>query len=198
MLPPLVLASSSPRRRELLRELEVGFEIVAPEVDETPLPGEPPWALVTRLARAKARSVSKQFSGRLVLGADTVVALDGELLNKPAHREEARRMLERLSGRVHEVWTGVCLARDARVLEIFATVSHVRFRVLSPAEIEAYLDTGEGYDKAGGYAAQGSGRQLIEVIEGSLNNVIGLPTEELRPRLSRHLWTAAPREAEGR
>ncbi len=192
----VVLASASPRRRELLASLGMEFEVVVPEVDETPLPEEPPWACATRLAKAKARAVPAQYPRYLTLAADTVVALGQRLFNKPANAAEARWMLEQLSGQTHTVWTAVCLAREDRVLELFADVSRVRFRRLSAEEIAAYVASGEGFDKAGAYAAQGLGRDLIERIEGSVSNVIGLPVEELQRRLARHLpegtWRQVP------
>lgn len=187
MTSRLILASSSPRRRELLTRLGITFDTVPAEVDETPLAGEPAWACVTRLARTKALHVSRRLPTFLTLAADTVVALDGRLFNKPADAAEARCMLAALSGRTHEVWTGVCLASEGRVRELFAVTSWVRFRRLSQGEIEEYVATGEPLDKAGAYAAQGRGRELIERIEGSVSNVIGLPVEELQVRLTRYL-----------
>ena len=197
MRPRLVLASSSPRRRELLARLGIAFDVVPAGVDETPLPNEPAWACATRLARAKALEVSGRLPDVLALGADTVVALDGRLFNTPADAAEACRMLGELSGRTHEVWTGVCLAASGRVRALFAVTSWVRFRRLSREDIERYVATGEPLDKAGAYAAQGCGRELIERIEGSVSNVIGLPVEELRVRLARHLPEGRATQVEG-
>ncbi len=190
--PFLVLASRSPRRADLLTLIGAWFEAVPADVDERPEAGERPDAHVLRLAEAKARAAAGRAGsapaeggaaepGRLVLGADTVVTLDRAILGKPADAEEAARMLGSLSGRVHEVWTGLFLydaARDRGFGE--AVRSIVKFSALRPEEIEAYVSTGEPLDKAGAYAVQGYGAAFVEAIEGSYTNVVGLPLGHLR------------------
>jgi septum formation protein len=166
----LVLASGSPRRRELLAHLGVPFTVVAADVDETPRPGEGPVELVRRLAAAKAAAVD----GDPVLAADTVVELDGEILGKPADAAAARRMLARLSGRSHHVHTGVALRAGER-LDVEVVTTAVTFAALTPEAIEWYVATGEPLDKAGAYAIQGAGGVFVESIHGSASNVVGLP-----------------------
>ncbi|MDP3937850.1 MAG: Maf family protein [Deltaproteobacteria bacterium] len=191
-MPRLVLASRSPRRKELLEQAGLHPEIVAAEVDETPRPGESPRRYVRRLAVEKARGAGSILRGAgpaLVLGADTAVVLDGELLGKPADRADARRMLQQLSGRVHQVLTGFALlsidgpgesARGRLAPASPAVVATtVEFKTLREDEIEAYLFTGEPFDKAGGYAIQGAGAFMVRRIRGSHSNVIGLPVCEV-------------------
>ncbi|MEK7348316.1 MAG: Maf family protein [Candidatus Eisenbacteria bacterium] len=184
--PLLILASRSPRRADLLRLVGARFEIVPADVDERALPEERAEAHVLRLAEAKARAAVGEAAPAaaeetLTLGADTVVTLDRSILGKPADDAEARRMLESLSGRVHEVWTGLFLfdpARDRGVGE--AVRSIVKFSRLAPDEIDRYVATGEPLDKAGAYAVQGYGAAFVEAIEGSYTNVVGLPLGHLR------------------
>jgi septum formation protein len=164
-----VLASGSPRRRQLLEQLGLKFEVRAPDVDESVLPGEQPAAYVERLARAKAAAVS----GAIVLAADTTVAVGAEILGKPADAGDARRMLQLLSGREHSVFTGIATHRGSRVVE-----TKVAFKPLTAAEIEWYVGTPEPYDKAGGYGIQGLAAAFITHIGGSPTNVIGLPLPE--------------------
>jgi septum formation protein len=177
MTPRLVLASRSPRRRELLAQLGIAVEIRPADADETVLPGEPPRAYVLRVARDKARAVA----GELVLAADTAVVLGAEVLGKPSGADDARRMLRALSGTVHEVLTAVCVRRTdaggARELEA-VVATKVRFSPLSAAEIDWYVATGEPLDKAGAYAIQGSGGAFVLAVEGSVSNVVGLPLAE--------------------
>jgi nucleoside triphosphate pyrophosphatase len=178
--PVLVLASSSPRRRELLRWLVGEYAIDVPVVDETPGDGEPPTALVARLARAKAAAVGARRPADWILAADTIVELDGAILGKPANAREARDMLDRLAGREHRVLTGFALlAPGGAVHAEEVVVSCVRFREISPRALAAYAASSEPLDKAGGYAAQGLGAALIQRIEGSVTNVIGLPLLEV-------------------
>jgi septum formation protein len=166
----LVLASGSPRRRELLAQLGVAFRVVAPDVDETPRPGEAPRDLVRRLATAKAAAVD----GDPVLAADTTVEIDGEILGKPTDDDDARRMLRRLSGRAHKVHTGVAVrAGGRRGLDVVTTI--VTFVPLQPAVVEWYVRTGEPLDKAGAYGIQGHGGIFVEHVRGSVSNVVGLP-----------------------
>ena len=184
--PRLVLASASPRRRELLATLGLVFEVRPSDLDETPRPGEAPEALAIRLALAKARAVAR--AGELVLGADTVVALGDEPLGKPADAAEARTMLARLSGRRHRVWTGVALVEQdvrRRREAVRAARTEVEFRPLTAAEIDAYVATGEPLDRAGAYAIQGGAAAFAARVEGSLSNVVGLPLELLLDLLAR-------------
>jgi septum formation protein len=165
----LVLASQSPRRSELLRSAGIGFRVQAADVDETPFPGELPVNYVRRLARAKAEAVA----GDLVLGSDTAVVIDGQILGKPADAEDAARMLRLLSGRSHEVITGICLkGREVWVAHESTTVLFCR---ISEEEIQRYVESGEPMDKAGAYAIQGLASCFVERIEGSYSNVVGLP-----------------------
>jgi septum formation protein len=174
------LASTSPRRRELLGSIGLGFSIRPAAIDESPLPGESPERHVTRLALGKAGAVGRP--GELVLGADTVVVVDGDILGKPEDPADARRMLGRLQGREHRVLTCVALrevAEDRRgATDRVASVideSAVRMRRLGGEEISWYVATGEPADKAGAYALQGIGGLFVESIRGSSSNVIGLP-----------------------
>ena len=177
--PDLVLASASPRRRELLRQIGVTFRVAPADVDETVLPGETPADYVVRLARAKALEVMRREGGALpVLGSDTAVILDGEILCKPLDRADAERMLGRLSGRTHEVFSAVALALSPeRVLDRL-NVTRVTFAELEPAWIRAYCETGDPMDKAGAYGVQGRAAEKISRIEGSFYGVMGLPLFE--------------------
>ncbi|HJQ96685.1 MAG TPA: nucleoside triphosphate pyrophosphatase [Candidatus Polarisedimenticolaceae bacterium] len=181
-MPPLVLASASPRRRALLSALGLAFELVIPDVDESVLPGETARAHVERLAAAKTRAASSLVAARaaLVLAADTTVTLDGTILGKPQDAAEALAMIERLSGRCHDVLTACRLLRTDDGRQASATVrSAVRFRPWDEALARWYVATGEPMDKAGAYALQGRGVLLTDGIEGSWSNVVGLPLEAL-------------------
>ena len=180
----LVLASASPRRRELLGQLGLRFEVSPADIDETPRPGEAAAAYVNRLAREKARAVASRRPGAWVLAADTTVALGDELLGKPRDAAEAREMLGRLSGRTHAVHTGVALAGPGPELSTGVS-TRVTFRALSPEEIAWYAATGEPLDKAGSYAVQGKGGFLVAAVDGSPTNVIGLPLGETLELLAR-------------
>ncbi len=170
----LILASGSPRRRELLRTLGLRFTVRPARIDESYLVGEPPDQHVQRLAREKAEAEARP--GELVLGADTVVLLDGEVLGKPADREDAAGMLRRLAGRQHRVLTGVALHEPARGRsEEALEISVVKMAPLSDEEIEWYVATGEPLDKAGSYAVQGVGALFVESVQGNYSNVVGLP-----------------------
>jgi len=172
--PVLVLASASPRRRQLLEMLGIEHRVVPPDVDEAHRAGEAPADYVVRLARDKARAVSGRDPRPLVLAADTTVILGDELFAKPATVGEAVEMLGRLAGRTHQVYTGVALAQGERV-ETALDVSDVTFRRLSRDQIANYVATGEPMDKAGAYAIQGKGAALINGIRGDFFGVMGLP-----------------------
>jgi septum formation protein len=152
----------------------VRFDVVPAAVDEAPLPGEAPAPYVERLARAKAEAVARDHPGRLVLGADTTVTVDGEILGKAADADEARGMLQRLAGRAHEVHTGVALLRDADATVSSAT-TRVWFAAMTSEDIGGYLETNEWHDKAGAYAIQGRISRFVDRVEGSYTNVVGLP-----------------------
>jgi septum formation protein len=176
----LVLASASPRRRELLAQAGFAFSVRAAEIPEDPHANEDPIAYVTRLAREKAEAVFRQISSeesappQVVLGADTTVTLDNQILGKPADASDAARMLRLLSGRTHLVMTGVAVVTPQNA-EVAAEVTAVRFLTLSDREIEDYVATGEPMDKAGAYAIQGRAARWIPRIEGCYFNVVGLP-----------------------
>jgi septum formation protein len=171
---PIILASGSPRRRQLLEMLGIAFRVVVPDVDEGRAPAELPEGYVTRLAREKAASVAGREPGGVVLAADTTVVMRGHIFGKPETPAEAADMLHRLEGRKHQVMTAVAVARDRR-LEHALDVTDVTFRPLSDAQIAAYVATGEPLDKAGAYAIQGKGAALVEGIRGDFFGVMGLP-----------------------
>lgn len=180
---PFVLASASPRRRELLRGLVPEFEAISPDVDETP-ETELPVACAERLAILKARRGLEMRPGSLVLGGDTVVWLEGAgMLGKPTDEADAVRILMTLSGKEHSVFTGVALVWPGGERS-FVVESRVRFRAFSEDEAMAFVATGEPMDKAGAYGYQGAGRALVEAVEGSETNVIGLPMERLVEELA--------------
>ena len=174
---PLILASQSPRRSELLATAGIPFTVRVADVEEIRTPGEPPDDYARRLARAKAEAV---WQGRdeIVLGADTIVVLSQEVLEKPRDAADARAMLRRLAGREHTVITGICLRHPAGA-EVDSTATRVRFTPLSDAEIDAYVATGEPMDKAGAYAIQGLASKFVEWVEGCYFNVIGLPLSQV-------------------
>jgi len=176
-VPPdvLVLASASPRRAELLRAAGIRFEVVTADVDERQHSGEDAESYVRRLAAAKATRVAAAHPGRAVLGADTTVVVDGDVLGKPADAAEAATMLARLSGRSHLVLTGVCLIDPTGHADASVAFTTVEFRPLLADEIEGYVATGEPMDKAGAYAIQGGAGPFVTRIEGAHDNVVGLP-----------------------
>lgn len=186
MLPPLVLASTSPRRRWLLEKLGRPFDVIGPDVAEVARADEPPDAFARRMAEEKARDVAARRADAWILAADTVVALDMRVLGKPSDPADAVAMLTALAGRTHTVFTGVALVRPGGALAECAVVgTPVAFRPLTRAEIDAYLATGEPFDRAGAYAIQGEGAHLVDRVEGSYTNVIGLPVPEVAARLRR-------------
>lgn len=186
MMPTLTLASASPRRRQLLEMLHLPIRVVPSDVQEIPLPRETPAAYSRRLARDKARAVP----GQLVLGADTIVVLDDEILEKPSDAEHAVAMLQRLQGRRHTVITSICLIADGRELEA-ADETVVVFREADEAYLRAYVATGEPMDKAGAYAIQGGGGAFVDHIEGRRDTVIGLDLASTR-RLLRMAGVTVP------
>ncbi|NSW57213.1 MAG: septum formation inhibitor Maf [Armatimonadetes bacterium] len=188
----LILASASPRRRELVRAIGVPFEVVVSDAPE-PVREEQEACreYAVRMALGKARAVANEYPGRWVLGADTIVVIDDVVLGKPADAENARQMLRLLSGRAHEVHTGVALVRsgenDSRAEHTAVATTQVRFRDLTDAEIERYIATGEPLDKAGAYGIQGHGGALVSEYSGSYTNVVGLPVEVVAEMLSTHM-----------
>jgi septum formation protein len=173
---PLVLASASPRRQALLAQLGLTFHVDPPDVDESAQPRESPRTYVSRLAKQKAEAVSRRHPGSVVLGADTTVAVEGEVLGKPKDAAEALAMLQRLTGRTHHVWTAVATAGPYRAVQ--AVETRVTFAQSTPEALAYYAASGEPLDKAGAYALQGKGAFLVERISGSHSNVIGLPLVE--------------------
>jgi septum formation protein len=192
----LVLASASPRRAEILRNAGIAFELRPTVIDESLREGETPEHYVLRLALEKARAAADEVIGAqssldsaVFIGADTTVVADGEIMGKPMSEEEARRMLRRLSGRVHEVHTGLALVRRPGAWErIVEEVTGVTFNKLSDAEIDTYVATGEPFGKAGGYAVQGIAGRYINRIEGDYFNVVGLPLARMYSLLRDAGW----------
>lgn len=185
----LLLASGSPRRRELLAQIGLPFHVAPVPVDETPQPGEAARDYVSRLAAAKCRAAAEVFASwlvpgqpRAILAADTTVVLDGQILGKPVDDAQARTMLAELSGRTHEVMTALTLCNASDTVSEAVAVQ-VRFRALTHHEIEAYVRTGEGRDKAGGYGIQGIGGIFAEQINGSYSAVVGLPVASVETLL---------------
>lgn len=179
-IPSFILGSASPRRHDLLVSAGLAFEVDPAAIEEDPPENETPTQYVRRLALAKATHVAQRRAGqgdtRPVLAADTIVVLDGEVIGKPSSREVARRQLQRLSGRTHHVVTGFCLLQiGAGTEQVEDVTTEVQFKRLDPEEIEAYLDTGEWQDKAGGYAVQGRAAYMVRSVVGSYTNVVGLP-----------------------
>jgi len=177
---PIYLASRSPRRRELLQQMGVDFAVISADTDESVSPDEQPAEYVQRIAREKAQAGLSSLNGletRPVLAADTAVIVDGEIFGKPVNDDAARRMLKQLSANTHQVMTAVALAFNGDI-KLALSVSEVRFSLLSESEIDWYLATGEGKDKAGSYAVQGLGALFIEEIRGSYSGIMGLPVRE--------------------
>lgn len=183
-LPPLILASASPRRAELLRQLNLEFEIVPSEAPETFDDYLSPLELCQLNAHRKARAVAKKTPDSLVLGADTLVFLDHTIFGKPADMGHAKSMLAQLQGRTHQVVTGVCLIHlRSHHEKIFAVSTDVVFRALTPSQINEYLAKVNPLDKAGAYAIQEKGEFIVSEISGSFSNVVGLPMEQLQAEL---------------
>jgi septum formation protein len=180
---PLLLASVSPQRRAILGQLGLPFDVVAPRYDEAPIDGLSPVDLVRAHAQGKARSVADEAGERPVLGVDTAVVVDGEVFGKPADATEAERMLEGLSGRTHEVVSGLCVVTPGWE-ELLDETTRVTFRTLAPRDIASYLAAEEWEGRAGGYAIQGRGAALVTRVEGDYLNVVGLPAAALVGLLS--------------
>jgi septum formation protein len=187
LVPPLVLASQSPRRAELIGRLGLEFETLPADIDESYLAGETPEAHAERLSREKALKIAADRPEALVVGSDTIVVVDGDVLGKPRDREHAVEMLMRLSGREHEVCTGVAVAHRGRVESGLERV-RVRFRALDRRACEEYVDTGEPMDKAGAYGIQGFGSAIVERIDGDYFAVMGLPVVRMLTLIERHGW----------
>jgi len=182
----LILASASPRRQELLRAVGLKFKIIPAHVNENYLAGESPRQQVKRLSSDKAMVIARKYPEAWVLGADTIVVIDGLLLGKPKNKTQAKKMLQKLSGREHKVFTGFSIAHA--VSEVYQTKviqSVVRFKTISAKEMNWYVACDEPYDKAGGYAVQGKGACFIQSIRGSYTNVIGLPLCEVLEELKK-------------
>lgn len=181
----LILASSSPRRYDLLKQLGLDFEVIPSKIEEDSVLGESPREHVIRLAEAKAQDVGNRFPYHWVIGADTIVYVDGIILGKPKGQEEALEMLRLISGKEHRVLTGLSVQHLKKGKgECEAVETTVKIKTLSPVEMDWYVRTGEPFDKAGGYGIQGIGSFMIESINGSYTNVVGLPLCELMRMLS--------------
>ncbi|TNE72138.1 MAG: septum formation inhibitor Maf [Gammaproteobacteria bacterium] len=195
----VILASASPRRAELLDQIGVDYSVQPADVDETPVEGECPEDYVTRLALGKAQAVAVDSPEHaLVLGSDTSVVIDGEILGKPENHEAAAAMLQRLSGRAHQVMTAVALVHRGQSKAVLV-VTDVEFRTLSASEIEAYIASGEPMDKAGSYGIQGLGGIFVREIRGSYSAVVGLPLQEtaaLMDAAGFPVWESWPRRLE--
>lgn len=175
-LQPLILASESPRRNQLLRSVGLAFEVIPSGIEEGDNPDKKPCVLVKSRAKEKAQAVSHLYPRSWVLSADTIVVHQDAILGKPANAHEAAGILRKLNGQVHQVFSGVCLMRDApSFMRIGCFRTDVLFRLLSDAEIWAYVNTGEAFDKAGAYGIQGMGAFLVKSLNGSYTNVVGLP-----------------------
>ena len=184
--PGLILASQSPRRRYLLQQAGIEFSVIPSSFDENSVKPSSPDVYVRQLAESKARDISEQYAGSWVIGADTIVYIDGNILGKPDSRVEARSMLERLSGKTHQVLTGYCICCHS-IGRLFSDVvkTEVRFKKLTAREIDWYINSGEPFDKAGAYGIQGIGTFLVRRINGSYTNVVGLPVCEVMDFLIR-------------
>jgi septum formation protein len=176
-----ILASSSPRRVEILKKAKIDFEVMSPENIKENNISTDPVSHVLELSRKKAESVSQKVKDGLILGSDTIVVLNGEILGKPRDQEDAFRILKKLSGKEHKVYTGITLSdkRNGKILSDYQ-LTKVRFNQLKDKEIKDYIKTGEPLDKAGAYGIQGRGNFLVEEIDGDLDNVIGLPMKKLK------------------
>ena len=182
----VILASGSPRRRQLLGAAGIEFEVIKSMVPEEHVAGEPAHDYALRMARDKAIAVSVRFPEAIVIGADTIVVCDTQILEKPVDADDARRMLAMLSSRTHTVVTAFALARGGKIVESLPVESNVTFRELTDAEISEYIATDEPFDKAGAYGIQGVGGGFIAHVEGSRDNVMGLPAATVVAALARY------------
>lgn len=178
---PLVLASASPRRRELLASLGLEFTVLVPDIEETAMDGEAPHTFSGRMAEEKALAVSS-VPGTTIIAADTIVVQGGDILGKPVNEAHAVEMLSYLSGKTHEVITGVCIRKESKLM-VFSVSTEVVFRNLTQEEIRNYVSSGCPMDKAGAYAIQGGAAHMVRAINGSYTNVVGLPLCELHEAL---------------
>jgi septum formation protein len=202
--PSIILASESPRRRELLKQAGICFSVVPSSIDERAVAmassksnGGSPESYVRNLAEAKAMDVSEAYPDSWVIGADTIVTIDGSILEKPDSPDDARSMLQQLSGRTHQVFTGYCICCQSEKRAITeAVVTDVAFKQLTDDEIHWYVQTPEPYDKAGGYGIQGLGTFLVRSVNGSYTNVVGLPVCEVISLLTRESILKRPRDSE--
>ncbi|MGC1342168.1 MAG: Maf family protein [Candidatus Binataceae bacterium] len=183
--PKLILASGSPRRRQLLSAAGVSFQVIESAIPERRRDGENAREYAPRMARDKALAIASRFPAAIVLGADTVVECMGQVLEKPVDENDARRMLTMLSGRTHTVVTAFAIARGVRILAAEAVESQVTFRTLGTVEIDQYIASGEPFDKAGAYGIQGVGGGFISAVEGPRDNVMGLPVDNVLAALRR-------------
>ena len=174
----VILASQSPRRRDLLNLIGIPHTVRPADIDETPRPGERPLAVVERLARAKAQRIAADAPDALVIAADTIVVIDDHILNKPVDVDDAQRMLRTLQGRRHDVYTAVCVSHRGREAAGVEDTG-VWFRPLTDGEVDAYIATGEPMDKAGAYGIQGYGATIVERVDGDFFTVVGLPLVRL-------------------
>ena len=182
-----ILASSSPRRRELLLRLQTPFDIVLPDVDESIIPPEgSPETYCTALAELKANDISQHYPNNLVIGSDTIVVLDNNIMGKPEDKAMAQNMLETLSGKTHHVYTGVCLKwADKNIHHLFAEITMVTFRELSEADINHYIESCPPYDKAGSYGIQDWSAVFVKEIKGCYDNVVGFPISRFYEELKK-------------
>jgi len=182
-----ILASSSPRRRELLLRLQTPFDIILPDVDESIIPPDgSPETYCTALAELKANDISQHYPNNLVIGSDTIVVLDDQIMGKPDDKSQAQKMLESLSGRTHHVYTGVCLKwADKNIHHLFAEITMVTFRELSEADINHYIESCPPYDKAGSYGIQDWSAVFVKEIKGCYDNVVGFPISRFYEELKK-------------
>ncbi|WP_343595853.1 Maf family nucleotide pyrophosphatase [Acinetobacter sp.] len=173
----LILASGSPRRKALLLQLGLSFDVLSPDIDESVKPKEIAQDYVARLAQEKAHLVWQQFPDATVIAADTCLAVDAEIIGKPENKQHAFEIWSKLSGRYHDVLTGVCVMNDSNI-QVEVVQTRVEFQILTPSDMENYWATGEPVGKAGGYAIQGIAARFIPRIDGSYTNVVGLPLHE--------------------
>lgn len=189
----IILGSASPRRRQLLTQLGIPFEIAPADLDEAAIQYVIPRELALKAAFAKACAVESRFSEGIIIAADTIVVLEGRVLGKPAHEQEAREMLGALNGRTHKVISGIAVKQVGKIALLDAAESHVHIKKMSPQEIAEYVATGEPMDKAGSYAIQGIGSSFVDWVEGDYFNVVGLPLRQLLDMLDQFVDTRAYR-----